>query len=105
MSQRGGKGRERTTKRNEENSKGDKMKTKIVFAVRCNPSKTQKKLEKIEGSGTAYITELSSKVDKNRFKQVENFDQLVEAAKRGADVIYKTASLFGASKFYVKEKI
>ena len=31
------------------------MKTIILFAVRCNPSITKRKLEKIESSGTASL--------------------------------------------------
>lgn len=83
------------------------MNTITVFAVRCNPTRTEKKLQAIKGTGTAIITELirnkkgQTIVDTRDYNRVETFDDLKAAAEAGRDVIYKTASLSGCSKFYV----
>jgi len=83
------------------------MKTVILFAVRCKPTGTEKRLQAINGAGTAYITELIRNkkgqiiVDTSDYNRVETFDDLKAAAEAGRDVIYKTASLSGCSKFYV----
>ncbi len=89
-------------------NKGEtKMKTKIIFAVRCYPSRTQKILDQLPGTGTAYITELiGNQVDKTARNHIVNLkegnwteifgaDEIYRAAKANKDILYKTASLRG----------
>lgn len=84
------------------------MKTEILFAARCNPTKTQKLLESIDGSGTAFITELIRNkkghyiVSIKGYTRVDSFEELKKGAAAGKNVIYKTASLSRCAKFYVQ---
>ncbi len=84
------------------------MTTVTLFAVRCNPSITRKRLEAIASPATAYITELirnkkgETIVDTRGYTKVASFADLKKAAEAGRDVIYKTASLSHSAKFYVK---
>jgi hypothetical protein len=84
------------------------MNTVTLFAVRCNPTVTRKRLEAIQGTGTAYITELirnkkgETIVSTKGYTKVKSFGELKKAAEAGKDVIYKTASLQSCAKFYVK---
>lgn len=85
------------------------MKTEIIFAVRCNPTRTIQRLGALEGTGTAYVTELlrSSKsyewfVNMKDWKEVSSFDEMRAAAKVGKDVLYRTASLQGRSRMFVQ---
>lgn len=87
------------------------MKTEILFAVRCTPTKTQKLLQSIEGSGTAFITELIRNkkgeqiVNTKGYIRVTSFEELKKGAQKGLNVIYKTASLSRCAKFYVQKEI
>ena len=83
-----------------------KMKIIVEFWVRHYPQITINKLEKLEGTGTAFVTELirNKKGDvlcsTRGFKRLFDYDELVKAAQANYDVIYKTASLSRCSKFY-----
>ena len=91
------------------------MKTKVLFAVRCNPSQTIKKLEAIDSKATAFVTELISNkkgenfISKDNFtfqrewRKVNSFIELKKAAESGKDVLYKTASLSHSHKMYVRK--
>lgn len=87
------------------------MKTKIIFAIRCNPTKTIRKFEKISGSGTAYITELiGNQVDKSDRNHIVDLkggkwtrikdSEIQSEASKGKDILYKTASLSGRHRVY-----
>lgn len=87
------------------------MKTEVVFAVRCNPTRTKRLLESIESKNpeaVAYITELIRNkagevlCSTRGFKRVFDFEDLKKAAEAGFNVIYKTASLSRCAKFYVQ---
>lgn len=84
------------------------MKTEILFSVRCTPTRTKKLLEAIDGGGTAFITELIRNkkgeqiVCTKGYTRVKTFADLKAGAAAGKNVIYKTASLSGCSKFYVQ---
>lgn len=84
------------------------MKTEILFSVRCTPTRTFKLLSTLDGTGTAFITELIRNkkgeqiVSTKGYTRVKTFDELKAGAAAGKNVIYKTASLSGCSKFYVQ---
>lgn len=50
------------------------MKTKVLFAVRCNPTKTVRLLENLPGTGIAYVTELISNKKGKHFVCSNNFE-------------------------------
>jgi len=90
------------------------MKTEVIFAVRCYPAKTEKILEQLPGTGTAYITELiGNQIDKNArnhivdlkaggWQEIFGADEIYRAAKENKDILYKTASLSCRHRVYMR---
>ena len=101
------------------------MRVIVLDCPRCNPRKTLKKLEQIPGSGIAYISEHTPNMPrevlsddwreivspnndekyycKGLYAQYNSEKEMMEdLAKGGWDIFYKTASLGGAHRVYVR---
>lgn len=79
------------------------MQTEIIWASK-KPTTTKKRLEAINGTGIAYITEKSNKMPEGQtFEEVDSFEELEIAAKAGKNVVYKTGTYSGRARFYVQK--
>lgn len=86
------------------------MKTQIIGWTRSKPTLTEKRFSKIEGAGKAFISDKSKhKPDHICYKiypssHMTQEEIIIEAAKFGCDIFYKTSTYYGASEVYISKE-
>lgn len=85
--------------------RGKKMRTIITSYKRRRPTVTARFLETINGPGTAHVSESTPNramqpVSSTGYVETSK-DIMIRAAEHGYDIYYKTASGYGAARYYV----
>lgn len=78
------------------------MKIAILHAHRCNPTITANRFKKMNGVGTAYITD--SLKEKEHIGMVEITEnetvEIEKAVSEGRDILYRVSSFGGAHRVF-----